>query len=764
MSTSKNTRENNSAFLQLDPEAQQSARFREAVDFNLNRRGFFKLSGIAGGGLVLGFTLGNAGEAQAQASAQQLSNAYVQVRPDGKVTIMASNPEVGQGVKTAMPMIVAEELDVAWEDVEVVQSAIDAERYGRQAAGGSRSIPSTWMPLRQAGATARAMLVSAAATQLGVDAASLRTENTAVIHDGSGQRIPYAELTELAATLPVPAVDSLRLKPRSEWRLIGQAIGGVDNEAIVTGRSLFGMDQQQPEMLYATFVRGHQIDAVARSANLEQIRTLPGVVDAYLMEQRGRPSDYFRPPSIHSGVVIVARSTWSAFKAAQSLQVDWDGSDAVQDSWEQHVNDAAYLAQRQGDSVLNNKGDVDAAFANAATTVESFYTYPLLSHSDLEPQNCTCWFKGDSIEIWAPTQTPQNAVREVAAFLDLPEDQVLLHQLRGGGGFGRRLANDSVVEAAAIAARFEVPVKAVWTREDDMFFDYYRPGGFNSFKAAIDNDGRLSAWQHHFITFSREGSEEPLTGANLAADEFPAQVLDNVRMTQSTLISGMPTGFWRAPRSNALAFTHQSFLHECAVAAGRDHLEFLVELFGEARWFEEGNAGSLNTERAVAVIRRAAEEAGWGRSMPQGRALGLAFHFSHAGYFAHVVEASVDDSRKVRVHKVTVAGDIGPIVNLSGVNNQVEGSVIDGLSSGIGLEVTFSNGRVDQHNFHQYPLGRITIAPDAIDVHWIESDFPPTGAGEPAYPPTIPALTNAIFSATGHRVRTLPLRKEGFRA
>lgn len=762
MSTSKNVMNSKSReYLQHDPEAARIEQKKSAEEFNLNRRSFFKLSGIAGGGLVLGFQLGHVSRAKAQNAAEQLSNAYVQIRPDGKVTIMASNPEVGQGVKTAMPMIVAEELDVAWSDVEVVQSEIDAARYGRQAAGGSRSIPSTWMPLRQAGATARAMLVSAAAIQLGVDEAALRTEATAVIHDASGQRIPYAELTELAATLPVPSVDSLRLKPRSEWRLIGQAIGGVDNAAIVTGKPLFGMDQVQPDMLYATFVRGHQIDAIARSANLDHIRSLPGVVDAYIMEQRGRPSDYFRPPSIHSGVVIVATSTWSAFKAAQSLEVDWDGSNAVQDSWPQHVSDAAYMAQREGEMVINQQGDVDAAFQNATATVESFYTYPFLSHSDLEPQNCTCWFKGDAIEIWAPTQTPQAAVSEVAAFLDLPEDQVLLHQLRGGGGFGRRLANDSVVEAAAISARFDVPVKAVWTREADMFFDYYRSGGFNAFKAAIDNNGRLSAWQHHFITFAREAGGEALTGANIPADEFPAQLLDNVRVTQSSLKSGMPTGFWRAPRSNALAFTHQSFMHECAVAAGRDHLEFLLEVFGEPRWFEEGNDGSMNTARAAGVIRKAAEEAGWGREMPEGRALGLAFHFSHAGYFAHVADVSVDANRKIKVHKVTVAGDIGPIVNMSGVNNQVQGSVIDGISSALGLEVTFTDGRVDQHNFHQYPLGRITIAPE-IDVHWIQSDYPPTGAGEPAYPPTLPALTNAIYSATGHRVRTLPLRKEGF--
>jgi len=731
-------------------------------DLSISRRRFIKLAGITGGGLVLGFNLGGGKQVFAQEIAGQVANAYVQIRPDGRIIIMATQPDVGQGVKTAFPMLVAEELDANWADVEVVQSEIDFEKYGRQAAGGSRGTPTVWYPLRQAGATARAMLVSAAARQLDVDASELRTQDSTVFHDASGRSASYAQLTALASTLDVPPVDSLRLKERSEWRLIGQSVGGVDNAKIVTGKPLFGMDQQHSNMLFATFVKGPQIGAKVELANLDFIKSLNGVVDAFIMEERGLPVDYDKPmPSIHSGIVIVARSTWSAFKAAKQLEVRWDDSTAVTDSWSEHVAKAAELSRIEGNTILTDKGDVASAFANASAVAEGFYTYPFLSHADLEPQNCTAWVKDGGVEIWAPTQTPQRAVTEVAAFLNIPEDRVHLNQLRGGGGFGRRLANDSVVEAVAIAARYDVPVKAVWTRENDMTFDYYRPGGFHSFKGAIDSEGKLAAWQNHFITFSRPGSDAPLASANLAADEFPCSVLANARVTQSTLESGMPTGPMRAPGSNAIAFAVESFLHECAVAAGRDHLEFLLEVLGDPRWLQDGNTRALDTGRAANVIRLAAREAGWGKQMPAGRGLGLAFHFSHSGHFAHVADVSVDQNNKVTVHKVTVAGDIGPIINRSGAYNQVEGSVIDAISGLLGLEISFENGRVQQQNFHQYPLGRIGITPE-IDIHFIESEFDPTGLGEPAYPPTIPAVTNAIFAATGHRIRTLPITKEGF--
>jgi isoquinoline 1-oxidoreductase beta subunit len=383
-----------------------------------------------------------------------------------------------------------------------------------------------------------------------------------------------------------------------------------------------------------------------------------------------------------------------------------------------------------------------------------------VSHADLEPQNCTAWFKGDSIEIWAPTQTPQAAVEAVQALLGLPPEKVTLHQLRGGGGFGRRLANDSVVEVAAISKQAGgIPVKVQWTREDDMAFDYFRPGGFHALKAAVDKSGKLSAWQDHFITFTRDGTT-PQRSANLSATEFPANILANNRMLQSLIPSKIPTGPWRAPGSNAIAFAVQSFLHECAAAANRDYRDFLLEVMGEPRNAVAGNTRSLHTGRAADVIRLVTEKAGWGKAMPKGRALGLAFHFSHAGHFAEVADVSVD-GKKIKVHKIWVAADIGPVVNMSGAENQCQGSVVDGLSTAMGLKITFENGRVEQGNFDKYPIVRIDKAPE-IEVHFLQSDNPPTGCGEPAFPPAAPAIANAIYTASGQRIRTLPFSAEGY--
>ncbi len=744
----------------------------------VSRRQFIKIAGFVGGGLVLGFSVATRAQAQengrgAQTDATFAPNAYVQIRPDGTVVLYAKNPDVGQGVKTALPMIVAEELDADWSKVRVEQAPISMALYGAQFAGGSMSVPMNFDTLRRAGAVARAMLVAAAAERLGVAANELSTDAGYVVHQASGRRIGYGELAEAAAKLPVPDAASVPLKDRKDWKLLGKRITGVDNLKVVTGQPMFGIDQRVPGMLYATYTKAPAIGARAVRANLEHVKSLPGVKDAFLLEQRGNPIE-FNPASdaILSGVAIVADSTWAALKAKRELEVEWDESDASKETWSAIVADAKRLADSTPQQTLGETGDVDAAFASAEKTVEGFYTYPFVSHADLEPQNCTVWCKDDgTVEIWAPTQTPQNAVTAVASLLGVSEDKVTLHQLRGGGGFGRRLANDSVVEAAAISKRVGAPVKVQWTREDDFGFDYYRPGGFHSFKAAIA-DGKLTAWQDHFITFTR-GGPMPISSANLSPQEFPANRVRNSRILQSMLPSKIPSGPWRAPGSNAIAFAVQCFLHECAVAAGRDHLEFLLEVMAMEpparpgpRGFggpggPGGFGGGLNTERATAVIKLAAEKAGWGRPMPAGRGLGLAFHFSHQGHFAEVAEVSVDANRKVTVHKVWVAGDIGPIVNRSGAENQAQGSVVDGFSTAMGLEITFENGRVQQRNFDRYPLLRIHQAPE-VEVHFIESDYPPTGVGEPALPPAAPAICNAIYAATGHRVRTLPLTKEGF--
>ncbi|HEU4620230.1 MAG TPA: molybdopterin cofactor-binding domain-containing protein [Gammaproteobacteria bacterium] len=737
----------------------------ELTALPLSRRNFIKVSGFVGGGLVLGITFGavpRRAEAQTSGSAEFKPNAYIQIANDGRIVIYAKNPDVGQGVKTALPMIIAEELDASWKDVHVEQSVIDAKLYGPQFAGGSTAIPTNWDTLRRAGAVGRAMLVSAAGKAWGVPESELTTDASTVIHAKSNRRAGYGELAEAAAALPVPDPKTVKLKDRKDFKLLGKRVTGVDNVKLVTGQPLYGIDQRPAGLVYATFLKGPAYGAKVKSANLDHVKTLRGVQDAFVLDAKGNAIE-FGPNSdaMMAGVAIVADSTWNAFNAKKQLQVEWDESEASKDSWSGAVEQAKRLAKESGKETLGQVGDVDGAFKSAAKTAEGFYTYQYVTHADLEPQNCTAWVKNDgTVEIWAPTQTPQAAVEGAAKFLGIPQEKVTLHQLRGGGGFGRRLANDSVIEVVAISKKVGKPVKAQWMREDDMHFDYYRPGGFHSFKGAIDSNGKLSGWQDHFITFTRDG-KGPVTAGNLSGQEFPANVLANARLTQTMLPSKVPTGPWRAPGSNAIAFAIQCFIAECAAAAGRDHLDFLLDVMGEPRWLQQGNPRALNTERARNVIKLAGEKAGWGKPLPKGTGLGLAFHFSHLGHFAEVAEVSVDEKRKVTVHRVTVAADIGPIVNLSGAENQVQGSVVDGFSTAMGLQITFENGRAEQSNFDKYPIIRIDKAP-VVDVHFIQSDYSPTGCGEPGLPPAAPAIANAIFAATGHRIRTMPFRSEGF--
>ncbi len=722
---------------------------------DVSRRTFLKLTGVAGGGLTLALCLGNRSVALAADSSGEFTpNAFLTISPDGSITILSKSPEIGQGIKTAFPMIVAEELDANWADVRVEQAPIDTAVYGRQSAGGSRSIPTAWDQLREAGSTARAMLVSAAAAEWGVAARECSTEPSVVVHQASGRRLAYGALAEKAARQPLPDPASITFKSRDDYRLLGKHITGVDNSALVTGQPLFGIDQTLPGMRYATFTKCPATGGRVREANLEEIRALPGVTHAFVLEGNDTVTE------LMPGVAIVAKSTWAAMKARDKLRVDWDESEASTDSWSSLAEQAGKLAGQQGGETVREFGDVIRAFDSAAQTLEAYYSYPFVSHAPMEPQNCTAWYRDGELELWAPTQTPDRAIQNAANVLGIPAERITLNQTRIGGGFGRRLMNDYACEAAAIAKQTGVPVKLQWAREDDMAHDFYRPGGFHALRAALDPSGKLSAWQDHFITFTHDG-EKPVSGGDMRDGEFPQGLVDNYRLTQTMLPLATPTGPWRAPRSNAIAFASQSFYHELAVAAKRDHLEFLLEIMGEPRWLDPGNARALNTARAADVIRLAAERAGWGRQLAAGRGLGLAFYFSHAGHIAEVAEVSVEADRKLTVHRVTVAADVGPIVNMSGAENQCQGAVMDGLSTMLGLEITMENGRVQESNFHEYPIMQMHNAP-VVDVHFIQSDYSPTGLGEPALPPLAPAICNAIFAASGHRVRTLPLSKEGY--
>lgn len=721
-----------------------------------SRRGILKMTGAVSGGLVLGLMIKPSSKAEAAGEADVagtfVPNAFVEVHPTGRILIYSKSPEIGQGVKTALPMIVAEELDAAWSDVDVKQAPLNEAVYGRQFAGGSFAVPSSWDQLRQAGATARSMLVSAAAQEWGVDASMCTTSDSHVIHSESGERLSYATVAQAAAELPVPDVESLTLKSRDQYKILGSWITGVDNDKVVSGAPLFVSDLVVPDMLYATYEKCPAFGGTVASANLDHVKSLNGVVDAFVLEGTSVPAE------IMPGVAIVATSTWAAIRAKQALEVEWDESTASKDSWSEAQAAAQKLAGTKGNQAIFSKGDVAAA-AERGTTIKASYSYPFISHVPMEPQACVSWHRGDEIEVWASSQTPGRALAAVSNIFDLPEEKVTVHQIRAGGGFGRRLYNDVVCESVAISERVGKPVKLQWTREDDTRNDHYRVGGFYHLAGSVDEGGSLSALDIHFVSFTADG-EKPVSGARVGESDFPVQLIENAEITQTLLPWKIPCGALRAPHSNSCGFVFQSFLHELALAANKDHVEFLLDVIGEPRWLDPGNIRALDTGRTADVIKLAAEKSGWGTDLPDGHHLGLGFYFSHAGHFAEVAEVSVGASGDIKIHKVTVAADVGPIVNMSGAKNQVEGSVIDGISALAGQQLSIEKGRVEEGNFDKYPLLKMADAPH-VDVHFIQSEHRPTGLGEPGLPPAIPAVTNAIFAATGRRVRALPVSLEG---
>jgi len=726
----------------------------------LTRRDFIRVGSLAGGGFVLSLALpsalGQPAGALDDTARIFTPSPFIKITPEGIITILAKNPETGQGVKTSLPMIVAEELDADFSTIVIEQAGL-RDDVGAQFAGGSRSTPDNYLLLRRAGATARAMLIAAAAQTWNVRTGELTTENGRVIHTASGRSLTYGELATTAATLPIPDERNVRLKDESEFRVLGTRVGGVDNPAIVTGAALFGIDQRLPGMVYAAYEKCPVFGGRVIRANLEEIKALPGVLDAFIIEGTADIT------GLLPGVAIVADSTWSAFSAKAKLRVEWDERAAAGHSSAAYAAQAAGLARGRG-AQLRHDGDVDAAFASAAKTVEADYFYPFLNHATLEPQGCTAWAKDGGIEFWTTSQTPGPGRDLVANTFNLPKEKLKLNLVRAGGGFGRRLRNDYMVEVAAIALRVNAPVKLTWTREDDMRHCFFRPAGFHHLKGAVDASGRLSAWHNHFVTFGYNSTQSPAPSAGMSPDELPARFIPNYRLEQSLISTIVPTGPLRAPGSNGLAFVMQGFIDELAHAAGRDPVEFRLELLGEDRLVPPsgGRGVPYDTGRMKGVIRLAAEKSGWGQPLPKGEGRGVAFHFSHQGYVAMVARVAVSPAGVLQVKHVTVATDVGPIINLSGAENQIQGSVIDGLSMAWLQEITYDRGRTVQSNFHDYPLLRLGDAPE-IGVHFLQSDNPPTGLGEPGYPVVPPAICNAIFAACGKRIRSLPITKNDLR-
>lgn len=729
-----------------------------------SRRAFLKAGALAGGGFMLSLHLplqtAEAADDAAAALPGSVLNAYIRIDADGLVHIMVANPEVGQGIKTMLPMIIADELDVEWKNVRAIQAPLDPQRYDRQVAGGSQSTPTRFEPHRRTGAAARQMLVTAAAQQWGVPAGECSTRAGAVLHAASGRSLGYGALAASAAQLPAPELQSVALKDAADFNIIGKFTSGVDNADLVNGRPLFGIDVTRPGMLYAVFQKCPVFGGKVRSANLDEVRRQRGVKQAFVVAG-GDALD-----GLLGGVAILADSWWAAERARRQLKVDWDeGSAATQSSAGFHAQ-AAELAKKPPEQVLRNDGDFTAALAGAATVVEADYYYPFIAHAALEPQNCTAHFADGKLTLWAPTQNPAPGRQLVASTLGIAEADITVNITRIGGGFGRRLINDPMVEAAWIAREAGVPVKLLWNREDDFQHDFYRPSGYHYFKAGLDAKGKLVAFRDHFVSFGEGGKFA--RSAQLGDQEFPARFVPNLQLAASIIPFRVPTGPLRAPSSNALSFVFQSFLDECAHAAGRDTVGFLLDLLASPTLPPPkpapGARAGFDPARMLAVLKLVAERSRWGRELPPRHGLGVGFYFSHLGYFAEVVEASVDAAGKVKVHQVWAVGDVGKhIINPSGALNQVEGSILDGLAEALGQEVIIEGGRATLSNFHQFPLMAMPNVP-AVDVHFLSTDNPTTGLGEPALPPVVPALCNAIFAAIGKRVRKLPIKPEELRA
>ena len=718
----------------------------------VSRRDFLKIVPAAGTGLVLGIRLSEARHAtgpQGRPGADLAPNAFLQIDARGEVIIWASKSEMGQGVRTSLPMIVAEELDADFSRVRVEQAWADP-KFGDQDTGGSSSVRTKFDPMRKAGATARAMLVAAAAQAWKVDRSACRTEKGAVIHAPTGRRLAYGGLVETAAALPVP-VDVLLKDPKS-FRILGKSLPRTDTPAKVDGGALYGIDVKVPGLLYAAVARCPVFGGRMKSFDAAAAKASPGVRAVV---------------PITSGVAVVADSTWNALRGRDVLRVDWDEGSGVSESSETLRAQFAVLSQKPGKTVRSD-GDAAAALVKAAKRLEAVYELPFQAHATMEPQNATADWKKDRCEVWAPVQTPSWAMQDITRASGLPASAIRLNITFLGGGFGRRINPDFAVEAVEISKAITAPVKTVWTRTEDLQHDFYRPASYHRLSGGLDAKGRIVAWQHRLAstsinTFYDPSTSKPEEGEIGGASDLP-YAIPNVQVEYAAASSIVPRGWWRSVESSFNAFAVESFLDELAASARRDPLAVRRELLtGDRRIAYPGENFVQETARLKAVADLAAGKAGWGKPLPKGRARGLAAHFSYLSYCAQVAEVSVGKEGAVRVHRVVCAVDCGRAVNPGIIAAQMEGGIVFGLTAALKSGITIDRGRVKETNFDDYEMLRIDEMPQ-VEVHVVPSDAPPTGVGEPGVPVVAPAVCNAIFAATGKRIRRLPIRVEDLAA
>lgn len=697
----------------------------------LDRRDFLKLGAIAGSGLVLGVYV-HREKPWAEAASPFHPNVFVQIDPDETVRIWVHKSEMGQGVRTALPMIVADELDADWSHVEVVQADAHPEKYGRQMTVGSRSVRGgAWLPLRKAGAAARAMLVGAAAATWDVDPATCRTENGRVLHDASGRALTYGELSVAAARLPVPA--DPELKNPAEFRFIGKHMPRIDTPEKITGAAIYGMDVRVPDMLFATVVHSPVFGGSVKSFDDQRARSVSGVKEVVQLSR---------------GVAVVAEHTWAAFQGAEALDITWEPGNFSMDSAD--IRQSFLRQSQEPGAVARNDGDVGAALQQAARRIEATYEVPYLAHATMEPMNCTADVRRDRCEIWAPTQNPQGSQSAAAKIAGLPLDDVTVHVTYLGCGLGRRARTDFIEDAVETSMKVGRPVQVVWTREEDMQQDFYRPATFNRFEGGLDDEGRVTAWKLRIVAPPLgRGSRDEVDSSSVQGAADMLYAVPNVHVDYGRSSIPVPVGHWRSVGPSQNTFITESLLDELAHAAGKDPFELRRELLSES-------------PRLRRVVELAAETSGWGTSLPAGRARGIAAVLNKGGHVAEVAEVSIRGGQ-VLVHRVTCAVDCGQIIDPDVVKAQVVGSVVYGLTALLHGKITMEQGRVAQSNFDDYPLLRIPQMPQ-VDVHLVESTEEPGGVGEPAVPPIAPAVTNALFVLTGNRIRKLPISRQDLQA
>ncbi len=738
---------------------------------NVSRRRFVQ-GALAGGVLILGVRyvpkMLHGSNAPAAPAAGLEPSLWMSIASDGTVTIVAHRSEMGCGSRTALPLVIADELDADWSKVKIDQ-AIGDPKYGDQDTDGSHSVRSSFDLMRQVGASGRAMLITAAAAQWNVSAKDCSTESHFVVHHASGRKLGYGELAAAAAKLPVPKADDLQLKPRSEWRYIGKETSALfDLPDMVTGKAIFGMDATMPGMVFASIehppVLGQKIKSLDDKAALQ----VPGVRQTLTIDTV-KPPHVFQPLG---GVAVIADNTWAAFKGRKSLKIEWDSSP------HSVYNSAAYRktlesTSRQPGKVVRNVGDVDAAFAKGGKIIEAEYYAPHLAHASMEPPVAVAEYRDGKVLAWAPTQNPQAVQDTVATALGIKKEDVTCHVTLLGGGFGRKSKPDQVAEAAVLSKKLGKPVKVVWTREDDIRFDFFHSVAAMYMKAAVGADGKPTAWLQRSVfppinsTFDATatyGDDEMGLGWNNLPFDIPNHRAENGPADYHVRI-----GWLRSVANIYHAYAIQSFADELAKSAHKDSVEYLLELIGPARIVELEHKGDdaeeakqypLDTGRLRRVVEIAAERSGWAKKTSgKGHGFGIAAHRSFLTYVATVVEVEVDGKGQVHIPNVWTAVDAGTIVAPDNVRNQFEGAAVFGTSLALFGEITATNGVIDQSNFNNYQLTRMSRAPRHVDVHVVQSEAPPAGVGEPGVPPFAPALCNAVFAATGKRVRELPLSK-----